>query len=460
MIAEWIVDGATTIPSHQVDISRFHDYALKDRHVRSRAAEYFQKVYGIVHPQEQWAASRNVRLSPFVQRQRELGAVFHETGGWERPYWYNANKQLLNEFDVPRREGWEAMWWSPIIGAEHLAVRNRVGMIDLTAFVKFDVVGPGAASFIERMAVRRMDRPVGSVIYTSLLDVQGGIKCDLTIMRLAEDRYRVITSAAIGTHDITWFRKHCPTDGSVYIHDVTSSLCCVGVWGPKSRDLMQSVCENDVSDDAFPFATAQQVTIDEIPALAARVSYVGELGWEVYTSTGYGEKLWDVLWQAGQEHGVIAAGISVYLSSMRLEKGYRSWGHELHTGYNLFEAGLLKDASFDKPTPIKRAEFIGRDALIRLREQKASHRLCCMTFDEPGDVVLGYEPILDGDRVLGYVTSSDHGYSVGKGIAYGYLPPSHVEPGTPVEVEYLGRRLPATVTLEPLFDPEGLRPRS
>jgi glycine cleavage system aminomethyltransferase T len=224
--------------------------------------------------------------------------------------------------------------------------------------------------------------------------------------------------------------------------------------------MVQAACDHDLSNEAFPFATVQSVTFGDIPATALRISYVGELGWEIYTPTEFGPKLWDTLFDAGQIHGVIPAGMAAYGSSLRLEKGYRFWGPDINTAFNPFEAGLMRDSSSDRPTPIKRANFIGKEALLRIRETGVQRRLHCLTFDEPNAVVMGNEPILDGDTVLGYVTSSDYGYSVGTGIAYGYLPTSHAVTGTRLEIEYLGRRYPATVASEPLYDPENLRLKS
>ena len=210
--------------------------------------------------------------------EKELGAMFFEAAGWERPHWYRSNRRLLEEFDVPERTGWEGMWWSPIIGAEHQAVRNRVGMFDLTAFQKLDVVGPGALDYIEYMTVYRMDRPIGRAVYTPLVNSFGGIVSDLTIQRLGEDHFRVITGGGVGMHDLAWFRKHLPEDGSVHIQDITSSLAVVGVWGPRARDMLQSVCDTDLSNEAFPFSTVQEIILGAIPASALRISYVGRVG--------------------------------------------------------------------------------------------------------------------------------------------------------------------------------------
>ena len=460
MLTELMLDGASEVDSHAVDYSRFHDHQLKKHHVNARTSENFQKIYGIVHPQEQWSQGRDNRRSPFYPRQQQLEAMFFETAGWERPQWYESNAPLLDEFDVPERSGWEEMWWSRTIGAEHQAVRARAGMFDLTSFQKLDVSGPGALDFLERVAVYRMDQPVGRGTYTPLVDRHGGIVADLTILRLEEDLFRVVTGGGAGMHDLAWLRQHMPDDRSVHIQDVTSGLAVVGVWGPRSREILQSICDDDLSNDAFPFAAVRQVPFGDISATMFRISYVGELGWEIYTPTEFGLKLWDTIWEAGQGHGMVAAGGGAYGASMRLEKGYRFWGPDMNTTFNPFEAGLMRDSTHSNPSRIKRAAFIGKDALLRIRDQGVSRKLCCITFDGPDSVAMGNEPIIVGSDVVGYVTSSDFGYSVGKGIAYGYLPIEYTEVGTAVEIEYLGRRHAATVSLDPLYDPEGVRLRS
>jgi glycine cleavage system aminomethyltransferase T len=238
-------------------------------------------------------------------------------------------------------------------------------------------------------------------------------------------------------------RAHPPDAGSAQITDVTSARCCVGVWGPKARDLLQSVCENDLSNAAFPPYTSQPITIGYVPALALRISYVGELGWEIYAPMEYGLHLWDTLWEAGRPFGAIAAGSGAF-DSLRLEKGYRLWGTDVHSEYNPYEAGLGFAVRLDK------GDFLGRSALERFTAQGITRRLCCLTLDDPAIVVMGKEPILDGDRVLGHVTSANYGYTVGQSIAYGYLPADHAVEGTKVELYFFGQRYPATVRRDPL----------
>jgi len=469
-IAEWMTDGCPEIDPHASDIARFYEHQRTKAHIRGRTEEGYNKTYGIVHPQEQWESNRDVRLSPFHARERELGAVFFETAGWERPHWYESNASLLEEYGdrvMPREAEWDSRWWSPIVNAEHLAMRDRVGMVDLSAFAIFDVTGAGALDYLQRLAVARMDVPAGRVVYTPLLNEAGGIKADLTIMRLGADRFRVVTGGFGGGMDKKWFVDHLPEDGSAQLTDQTSTWCTLGVWGPRARDLLQSVTEGDVSHEGFPFVTCRLITVGPIRVLASRISYVGELGWELYAPMEQGALLWDTLWEAGQDLGVVPVGIGVYATTGRLEKGYRSYGAELELEYDLVETGLAR------PT-VKEHEFVGKEAYLRQRAEEPAAILCTLTLDDatPSSGVkrymLGREPILtpDGEPIVdrkgrrSYVTSAGSGPSVGKHLLMTFLPPELAKVGTSLLVEYFGERYPVTVAVAgstPLFDPENLR---
>ncbi len=446
VVAEWMDEGVTGLDLREADYLRFPPHAHTPAYVRARGAQQYREVYDIIHPLQQLENPRNVRRSPFQPRFEALGAVCFESAGWERPQWFEANAELAAGEDAPVRSGWEARHWSPIQAGEHRATRERAALYDLTPFTKLEVSGPGALGFLDSITANRIDRPVGKVVYTALLNQNGGIQCDLTLTRLARDRFLVLTGGASGTRDLAWLRRHAPADGSVTIIDVTSAYCGIGLWGPRARDVLQQVCAEDVSNRALPYFASKSITIGAAPARALRVSYVGELGWEIYMPTEYGLGVWDALWEAGQPYGIIAGGGGAF-ESLRLEKGYRMWGADIHTEYNPYEAGLGWAVKVDK------GDFLGREALTRIREAGIARRLCCLTLDDASHVVMGKEPILDGERALGYVTSAGFGYSVGKSIAYGYLPLAYATPGTGVEIEYFGKRYAATVTAEPLYDP-------
>ena len=449
VIAEWMAEGVPTIDLRECDLNRFPPHAQTAAYVRARAAQQYREVYDIIHPLQQMEHPRRLRVSPVHRRLEEAGAVFFEAAGWERPQWFQANEALLDRDRGPDRSGWEARNWSPIQGVEHHATRAGVALCDLTPFTKIEVTGSGAVPFLQRLCANQIDQPAGKVVYTSMLNEKGGIVCDLTVTRLDAERFLIVTGGAIGMHDLAWIRSHAPADGTVRIADITSAYCALGLWGPRARDALRRVCAGDVSHEAFPYFTAKPIEIDAVPALALRVSYVGELGWELYARTEHGLRLWDALWEAGRAHGIIPLGGAAF-DSLRLEKGYRLWGAELHTEYNPYEAGLGFGVKLDK------GDFLGREALLRAQEHAPARRLCCLTFDDAGSVVMGKEPILDGERVLGYVTSANYGYTVGTGIAYGYLPAAYARPGTRIEVQYFDRRYGVTVSREPLYDPKGV----
>ena len=472
-VAGWMTHGSSEIDLHTSDIARFYDSQRTATHIAARTAEGFNKTYGIVHPMEQWESNRNVRLSPTYPRQVELGATFFEAAGWERPFWYGTNERLLGDYGdrvMPREAEWESRWWSPIINAEHLAMRDRVGMVDLVAFAIFDVQGPGALAYLQGLVVNQMDVPVGRVVYTPLLNEAGGIVADLTIMRLGHDRFRVVTGGGMGMRDKKWFTDHLPEDGSAQLFDATSALTTVGVWGPRARDLLAGATRDDVSHAGFPFGTCRMIEIDGVRALASRISYVGELGWEIYAPMEQGLRLWDTLWAAGQAHGVVPVGIGVYATTGRLEKGYRAHGAELETEFDLVEAGMARPK-------LKDADFLGKAAYERQRAAPPAAIMCTLTVDDPRSssgvarYMLGKEPILalDGSSLVdakgrrSYVTSAGSGPSVGRHLLLAYLPPAQAVVGTKLLVEYFGERYPVTVAVAgatPLFDPDNERIRA
>lgn len=453
VVAEWMVNGTPSIDMRECDIKRFHPHAHTSSYVRKRSAQQYREVYDIVHPRQQMEEPRGLRVSPFYGREQELGAFFFEAGGWERPQWYEANAHLLADQDWPDRKGFNAHFWSPIIGAEHRAARERVVIFDSTPFTKLEARGPGALSFMQYITGNQMDKLPGSVTYTPMLTESGGIKCDLTVVRTAEESFLIVTGGGLGMHDQAWVRSHLPSDGSTRVTDVTGALSCISVWGPRARKLVQQVSEDDFSNGGFPYLAAIRVAIGDVPLLAVRISYVGELGWELYVPSENALRVWDALWETGQPLGLIAMGLGA-LDSLRLEKGYRLWGAEIHTEYNPYEAGMGFAVKRNK------GDFLGRDALVEVTKQGVSRKLCCLTLEDSGLVVMGGEPLLIGDRVVGYVTSADYGYSVQKSIVYGYLPTDYANEGTTVDVLYYGERYPATVVREPLYDPAGEKLKS
>jgi glycine cleavage system aminomethyltransferase T/glycine/D-amino acid oxidase-like deaminating enzyme len=472
-IAEWMTSGVPEIDPSGSDIARFYEHQKTKAHINGRTAEGFNKTYGIVHPREQWESNRRVRLSPFYEREIALGACFFETAGWERPHWYESNKKLLEEYGdrvMPRRYEWDARWWSPIINAEHLAMRDRVAMVDLSAFAVFDVVGSCALETMQKLCVVQMNLPVGRVIYTSLLNAAGGIKADLTVMRLGTNHFRVVTGGLDGPRDKKWFLDHLPEDGAVQLTDLTNSWATVGVWGPRARDLVSSITDADVSNEGFPFGTCRSIDLGPVRVLASRISYVGELGWEIYVPFEQGARLWDALWEAGQPHGIVPAGIGVYGTTGRIEKCYRAYGFELEQEFNLVETGLARPQ-------VKPQDFIGKEAYLKQRAEPPAAILSTLTVDDNTSgsgfkrYMQGREPVLgrDGKRLVdkhgrgSYVTSAGSGPSLGKTVLMSFLPPEHAKVGNKLCVEYFGEQYPVTVAVAgptPLFDPQNTRVRS
>ena len=327
-MAEWIASGEPEWDVHEGDINRFARHQQTPKFTYRRAWQQYKEVYDVVHPSQQMEEPRNLRRSPFFSQQKGAEAVFFDAAGFERPQWYESNKKLLAGRNVPSRDDWGSRYWSPIQGAEHEQVRKAAGMFDLTAFTKIKVAGKGAQAFLQKLAANDVDKPVGKIVYTAMLNKRGGIMCDLTIARMAAEEFLVLTGGGVGMHDLGWIRANAPADGSVVIEDVTSQYCAIGLWGPKSREILQSLTDDDVSHQGLPYYGWKDVLIDYVPAMALRLSYVGELGFEIYTRTEFGGQLWELLLKVGEPHGLIPAGAGA-MDSLRIEKGYRLWGADI-----------------------------------------------------------------------------------------------------------------------------------
>jgi glycine cleavage system aminomethyltransferase T/glycine/D-amino acid oxidase-like deaminating enzyme len=443
LVAEWIVEGVPSLDVWHMDSRRFGRAYRSPEYTLARTHEVYATYYDVKYPGHERRAGRPLRLSPAYPRVAELGAAFGEKSGWERANWFEPNASRGDESLRPR--GWAGRLWSPAIGAEHLACREAAALFDESSFAKIEVAGEGAAELVERLSANRVARDVGAITYTSMLNRRGGIECDFTVTRLAEERFLIVTGTAFGQHDLAWIREHA--SGSVAVNDVTSAYACLGLWGPKAREILEPL----TTTLDFPYMRARELAVGSIPCLALRVTYVGELGWELYCPTEFGLALWDTLWIAGRELGLVAGGYRA-IDSMRLEKGYRVWGSDVTPDDTPFEAGTAFAVKLDK------GDFIGRDAL--LARQDPDRRLCCLVLADRRAVALGSEPVrVDGDAV-GRVTSGGYGYSVERSIAYAYLPAPQSEPGQPVEVEIFGEWVAGEVAAEPLFDPDGNRVRA
>lgn len=453
-MAEWIVDGQPEWEVWALDIRRFGATYGSQRYTLARTYEALSKYYDIKYPGEEREAGRPLRVSPAYARHAELGAAFGEKSGWERVNWYESNAASGDESLRPR--GWAGANWSPAIAAEAAATRTAAGLFDETSFAKIEVVGPGALDLLQRLCANDVSRPVGRVTYTQMLNHHGGIECDLSVIRTAEDRFLLITGTAFGLHDRRWIERHAPRDGSVYVTDVTAGRACFGLWGPRARDILQGLTKTSLAHADFPYMSAQQIAVGNVPCLAVRVTYVGELGWELYCPAEYGAALWDHLYDAGQPHGLVPCGYRA-IDALRLEKGYRAWATDITPDTSPDEAGLGFAVK-----PDKGGEFIGRTAVVASRAVGApATRLVCLVLDEPRAIALGSEPVRRADgEVLGRVTTGGYGFAVAASIAWAWVPTEAAEPGTRLEVDIFGDWIGAEVRAEPLYDPTGDRIRS
>ncbi len=484
VMAEWIVGGEPAIDVWEMDIRRFGPHYRSPSYTLKRAKEVYETYYDIRYPGHERLAGRPLRVSSAYPWHAEHGAAFGEKSGWERVNWYDANADAGDESLRPR--GWAGMHWSPAIGAEHLGTRERAGLFDESSFSKLEVSGAGAAAFLESLCDNRVARGVGELTYTQMLNTRGGIECDFTVTRVEEDLFLIVTGTAFGNHDASWIRAHMPTDGSVRLADVTARWSCFALWGPRSRDILAPLTPDGVDDAAFPYMTMREITVGDVPVRALRVTFVGELGWELYCPSEYGAGLWRTLWEAGRAHGLVAAGYKA-IDTLRLEKGYRVWAGDITPDETPYDAGLGFCVKLDKP-----GGFIGRDALAAARgegeagdgsgaggdgsgaggdgsgaggdgsgaggAEREAKRLRCVVLDNPRSVALGNEPVRIAGEIVGRVTTGGYGYSVKRSIAYAYVPAA-VAIGTAVEIDIFGRWVPGIVTAEPLFDPRGERIR-
>jgi glycine cleavage system aminomethyltransferase T/glycine/D-amino acid oxidase-like deaminating enzyme len=451
VIAEWILAGEPTSDVWEMDIRRFGAQYRSPSYTLKRAKEVYETYYDIRYPGHEREAGRPLRVSSAYGWHAEHGAAFGEKSGWERVNWYESNAGDGDEALRPR--GWAGMHWSPAIGAEHRATRERAGLFDESSFAKLEIAGPGAADFLERLCDGEVACDVGAITYTQMLNARGGIECDFTVTRVEEELFSIVTGTAFGNHDLSWIRRHAPDDGSVRLADVTSRWSCFALWGPRAREIL-----SPLTDDPLDFAYMRmgELAVGDVPVRALRVTFVGEHGWELYCPSEYGAGLWRTLWAAGRELGLVAGGYRA-IDSMRLEKGYRVWAADITADEDPFEAGLgfcVKKS---------RGDFNGAAALgIAPDGQRTgdspTRRLRCILLEDPRSVALGNEPVRVGEEVVGRVTSGGYGYTVERSIAYAYVP-ADLAIGAAVEIDIFGRWVAGEIVAEPLFDPKGERAR-
>lgn len=447
MIAEWITDGRPGLDLWPLDCRRFGPHHGTRAFMYPRAVEHYAHHYKMRYPGQEAESVRNLRLSPLYEVLKENGAVYGSKNGWERPLWFAPDGvEPVDQLDF-LDPGWHAF-----AAEEHKAVREGVALIDQSSFAKFEILGPGALDFLQRLAACNMDKPVGAVIYAQFCNEKGGIEADVTITRLGYDHFYLVTGSGFGTHDADWMRRHMPKDGSVHLIEVTSARAVINICGPMARDVLQMACEQDVSNTAFPFATARNITIGCAPVRAVRIGFVGELGWELHVPTEFGAHVYGVLREAGAAHGIRDVGYRA-IDSLRLEKGYLYWSGDISPDYTPIEARLgfrvhLKSGG----------DFIGRDVLSQQKADGPDRLLC--TFVTPMKLPLfGGETILQAGETVSLATSAGFGHTVGQTIVFGYLTRKQSQ-STDFEIEVYGERHPITRIEGPIYDPDNTRLKS
>ena len=453
-MAEWIVEGHPTMDLTEVDISRFHRFQNSGRYLYDRTVEGVGLLYGMHWPQLQNETARSARRSPLHDRLEAQRACFGAAAGWERANWFAPpGVEPKYEYSYGRQN------WFDYSAEEHRAVREAVGLFDQTSFAKFLLQGRDAEAVLQRICAADVAVPPGAVVYTAMLNERGGIEADLTVTRTAPDAYMIVTSGATATRDFHWVRSHIPGDAHAFLTDVTSAYAVLGVMGPGSRDLLSRLTDADLSSDAFPYMTSQDIVLGYATVRATRITYVGELGWELYIRTEFALSVYDAIVGEGDEHGLRHAGYHA-MESLRVEKAYRAWGLDITDQETPLEAGLGFAVGFEKGS-----DFLGREALLRQRQAGLARRLAVFTVDDPEPLLLGDEPIYRDGVLVGRTTSGAFGHTLGSSIGMGY-----VENGDGVdrrfimsgsyEVEILAQRFSATPGLRPPYDPKSERVRA
>ncbi|WP_193369021.1 GcvT family protein [Pelagibius marinus] len=444
IMAEWILEGRPSLDLWPLDIRRFSYHHGTRAFMYPRAVEHYAHHYKMRYPGQESEVARGIRRSPLYEILKARGAVYGSKNGWERPNWFAP--EGVEPVDKP---GFAEQNWKPYVAEEHRSVREGVALIDQSSFSKFELRGPGALDALQRLAVSNMDKPVGSVIYTQLCNERGGVEADLTVTRLGENHFYIVTGSGFGVHDAHWIESHLPADGSVFLIEVTSGKAVVNLCGPKAREVLAQAAEEDVSNEAFPFATARRITIAAAPVLAIRIGYVGELCWELHIPTEYGAHVYETLQAAGAPLGIRDVGYRA-IESLRLEKGYVYWSADVTPDYSPYEAGLGFRVHLKS-----KGDFIGRAALERQKAEGVARKLCTFTVDDALPV-FGGETILKDGRTVGLVSSAGFGTTLGKTVLYGYLP-SGLSEEEDFDIEAFGEHYKARRAAGPLYDPQNER---
>jgi glycine cleavage system T protein len=461
-LAQWIVDKAAPFDLWDVDVRRVVPYQATRTFIHTRVTETLGLLYADHFPFRQYATARNVRHTPFYEQQKAHGACFGETAGWERANWYLPDAARAAGAQPNYEYSWDRQNWFAYAQAEHLAVRRSVGLLDMSAFGKFRVEGADAEAVLQRICANDVAVDVGKIVYTQWLNSRGGIEADVTVTRVGETSFLVVTSAACTTRDFSWLTRNIPDHARCIALDVTSGEACLAVMGPKARDLLQPLTTADLSNAAFPFATARTIEMGMAHVRAHRVTYVGELGWELYVPTEFARNLFGTLMSAGAKHGLQLVGMHA-MDSLRIEKAYRHFGHDIGDEDHVLEAGLGFAVKLNKP-PSVFGDFTGREAVLAKRQSGLVRRLVQFRLEDPGPLLFHTEPIIKNNEIAGYLTSGAYGHHLGAAVGLGYVTCSAEETAAETlamryEIEVAGTRIPARPSLKPMYDPDGLRIR-
>ena len=449
-IAEWMDQGRPSSDMHNADFNRFSDFRTRSQYVKVTSEQSYREVHDIIHPHQPLVHPVNLRRSPFYHITKSKGAEFFEINGWTRPQWFKGHEDLGYKHSLPDRTGWESEYWSTAQAQEHLAVRNKAGVFDLSAFTKIKIEGTDALAFLQKICVNDIDIPINHLVYTSAVNALGTIESDFTITRLGENEFFLLCGAAVGSSDLAWLKQNI-TDEQIYISDMTSSYAALGVFGPQAMAILREVTDEDISDTSFPYYTAKKITIHFAPVQALRLSYVGEAGCELYCPPEFAEQMLEKILSVGEKYGLIMVGNGA-MDSLRMEKAYRAVGSDLNADYNPYQAGLGWTVKLNKAQ-----DFIGKSSLAQLKEQGLRKKLCMMKLLDNTRYPIGGEPIMLEGKKVGYVTSTNSGYSVGYHLAFGYLPIELSAIGTQLAIEYFGRLLPVEVCKQVQYDAKNER---
>jgi 4-methylaminobutanoate oxidase (formaldehyde-forming) len=452
-LAEWIVEDRPPMDLWQADIRRFAPFHADRRFLRERASEVVGVHYHIAFPNRELQSGRGLRRSPLHERLRARRACFGAKMGWERPNWFAPEGvEPETAYSFGRQN------WFPYAAAEHRAAREAVAVFDQTSFSKLQLEGADAEAVLQRLCANDVAVPPGRIVYTAMLNERGGFESDLTVTRLSGDAYLIVTGSAQTTRDLDWIRRHLPEGARATLTDVTEAYAVLGVMGPRSRELLARLSDADLGGGVFPFGASREITIEGATVRASRITYVGELGWELYVPVERAATVYDALGEAGRDLGLRDAGYYA-MESLRVEKAYRAWGREVTTDDTPWEAGLGFAVRLDKPVP-----FLGREALLSQRDRTLTKRLLTFVLDDAEALPWGDEPILRDGRVVGAVTSAAFGHTLGRAVAMGYVrEPDGVDEryiGGGFALDIAGDRFPARASLAAPYDPRGLRIRA